>query len=90
MAYIWLEILLTRLAGHLMHTFLRSAVAPLLLPLCAIAILSGCASPPPPPVVVQAPPVKTCNTAENTEVLGQARAEGEVTRVTTTTRCITQ
>ncbi|MDX9668431.1 hypothetical protein QMK50_26125 [Pseudomonas sp. P5_152] len=72
-----------------MHTFLRSAFAPLLLPLCAVAILSGCASPPP-PVVVQAPPVKTCNTAQDTQVLGQARAEGEVTRVITTTRCITQ
>lgn len=80
----------TRLAGHLMPILLRSAFAPLLLPLCAVAMLSGCASPPPPPVVVQAPPVKTCNTAQDTQVLGQARAEGEVTRVTTTTRCITQ
>lgn len=80
----------TRLAGHLMPILLRSAFAPLLLPLCAVAVLSGCASPPPPPVVVQAPPVKTCNTAQDTQVLGQARAEGEVTRVTTTTRCITQ
>lgn len=73
-----------------MPILLRSAFAPLLLPLCAVAVLSGCASPPPPPVVVQAPPVKTCNTAQDTQVLGQARAEGEVTRVTTTTRCITQ
>jgi hypothetical protein len=66
---------------------MRSALAALLL---AFAALGGCASPPPPTVVVQAPPVKTCSSNEDTQVLGDARVEGEVTRVTTTTRCITQ
>lgn len=70
-----------------MHLSMRSALAALLL---AFAALGGCASPPPPPVVVQAPPVKTCNSNEDTQVLGDARADGEVTRVTTTTRCVTQ
>ena len=70
-----------------MHLSMRSALAALFL---AFATLGGCASPPPPPVVVQAPPVKTCNSSDNTQVLGDARADGEVTRVTTTTRCITQ
>lgn len=70
-----------------MHLSMRSALAALLL---AFAALGGCASPPPPPMVVQAPPVKTCNSNEDTQVLGDARADGEVTRVTTTTRCVTQ
>jgi len=59
------------------------------LALCA-AILGGCASPPPPPPPLP-PPQRTCETMDKTDVLGDVRADnGEVTRVTTTTRCVTQ
>jgi hypothetical protein len=36
------------------------------------------------------PPVRTCQTTENTDVQGDVRAEGQVTRETTLTRCVTQ
>ncbi|KJZ37756.1 hypothetical protein VC34_24645 [Pseudomonas fluorescens] len=56
-----------------------------------IAILGGCASPPPPPPAAPPPPpVRTCQTTENTDVQGDMRAEGQVTRETTLTRCVTQ
>ncbi|MNE94454.1 hypothetical protein D3C80_1924180 [compost metagenome] len=71
-----------------MNTSLRFALTSLLFGLC-VAALSSCASPPP-PVVVHAPPTKECSSTENTQVLGDARAEGEVTRVTTKTVCVTQ
>ncbi|MEZ1314867.1 hypothetical protein QIW53_02515 [Pseudomonas fluorescens] len=58
---------------------------------CA-AILGGCASPPPPPPLAPPPaPVRTCQATDTTDVLGDVRgADGQVTRVTTTTRCVTQ
>ncbi|MGF6330259.1 hypothetical protein ABH909_003137 [Pseudomonas sp. BS3782 TE3695] len=64
--------------------------SPLSLVLCT-AILGGCASPPPPPPAAPPPPpVRTCQTSENTDVQGDMRAEGQVTRTTTLTRCVTQ
>lgn len=61
------------------------------LALCAV-ILGGCASPPPPPPMAPPPPPeRTCQTNDKTDVMGDVRAEnGEVTRNTTTTRCVTQ
>lgn len=57
---------------------------------CA-AVIAGCASPPPPPPAAAPPlPERTCETLEKTDVLGDARAEGQVTRETTLTRCVTQ
>ena len=54
-------------------------------------ILGGCASPPPPPPAAPPPPPeRTCQTLDKTDVMGDVKAEGEVTRVTTTTRCVTQ
>ena len=71
-----------------MNSLEKRAFSPLSLAFC-IAILSGCSSPPPPPPPL--PPVERhCETIDKTEVLGDARAEGEVKRMTTTTRCITQ
>ncbi|MFJ2714523.1 hypothetical protein ACIOZM_27235 [Pseudomonas sp. NPDC087346] len=57
-----------------------------------LVLLSGCASPPPPPPAAPPPPpVRICQTLENTDVLGEMRGpDGQVTRVTTTTRCVTQ
>lgn len=63
---------------------------PLTLALC-VGILGGCASPPPPPPAAPPPPPeRTCQTSDKTDVMGDMRAEGEVTRVTTTTHCVTQ
>jgi len=45
----------------------------------------GWRTPPPPP-----PPEKTCQTSDSTQVMGDMRAEGQVTRETTVTRCVTQ
>jgi hypothetical protein len=60
------------------------------LSLCAI-ILGGCSSPPPPPPAAPPPPPeKTCQTSDSTQVMGDVRAEGQVTRETTVTRCVTQ
>jgi hypothetical protein len=72
-----------------MNSLGKRAFSPLSLAFC-IAILSGCSSPPPPPPPL--PPVERhCEKLDNTEVLGEPRAEnGQVTRMTTTTRCITQ
>ncbi|MFJ2537535.1 MULTISPECIES: hypothetical protein [unclassified Pseudomonas] len=57
----------------------------------SVALLAGCASaPPPPPVMPPAPPERTCQVLENTEVAGDVYADGQVTRHITTTRCITQ
>jgi hypothetical protein len=69
----------------------KRVCTPLSLAFCA-AILGGCASPPPPPPATPPPPPeRTCQTLDKTDVLGDVRDEnGEVTRVTTTTRCITQ
>ncbi|MFJ4196020.1 hypothetical protein [Pseudomonas sp. NPDC089534] len=56
-----------------------------------MALLGGCSSPPPPPPAVPPPePVRTCQTLENTDVSGDMYADGQVTRHTTTTRCVTQ
>ncbi|WP_170930025.1 MULTISPECIES: hypothetical protein [unclassified Pseudomonas] len=56
-----------------------------------MALLGGCASPPPPPPALPPPePVRTCQTLENTDVSGDMYADGQVTRHTTTTRCVTQ
>jgi hypothetical protein len=71
-----------------MNSLGKRAFSPLSLAFC-VAILSGCSSPPPPPPPL--PPVeRTCETLDKTDVMGDAKGEGEVTRVTTTTRCITQ
>jgi hypothetical protein len=68
----------------------KRIVAPLSLAFFT-AILGGCASPPPPPPAAPPPPPeRTCQTSENTEVQGDMRAEGQVTRHTTLTRCVTQ
>ena len=76
------------IAGQPMKTLGKRVFAPLAF--CA-AILGGCSSPPPPPTVTPPPPERTCQAMDKTDVLGDVRAEnGEVTRVTTTTRCITQ
>jgi hypothetical protein len=57
---------------------------------CA-TFLGACASPPPPPPAAPPPtPQRTCDTSEATDVLGDVRADGQITRVTTTTRCVTQ
>jgi PBP1b-binding outer membrane lipoprotein LpoB len=54
-------------------------------------IASGCASPPPPPpVIAPPPPERTCETLDKTDVMGDARMDAQVTRTTTTTRCVTQ
>jgi hypothetical protein len=70
------------IAGQPMKTLGKRIFTPLSLVLYAV-ILAGCTSPPP-------PPERTCQTSDKTDVLGDIRAEGEVTRVTTTTRCVTQ
>jgi len=68
----------------------KRVFAPMSLVFCAM-ILGGCASaPPPPPAAPPPPPERTCQTLDKTDVMGDMRAEGEVTRVTTTTRCVTQ
>jgi hypothetical protein len=69
----------------------KRVFAPLSLAFCA-AILAGCASPPPPPPATPPPPPeRTCQTMDKTDVLGDVRDEdGVVTRVTTTTNCVTQ
>jgi hypothetical protein len=78
------------IAGQPMKTLGKRVISPLSLALC-VAILGGCSSPPPPPAVTPPPPVRTCQAMDKTDVLGDVRAEnGEVTRVTTTTRCVTQ
>ncbi len=58
----------------------------------ALALLLGaCASPPPPPPpIVPKPLERTCDTQEHTDVRGNMTAEGETTRVTTKTVCVTQ
>ncbi|MFP0197695.1 MULTISPECIES: hypothetical protein [Pseudomonas] len=56
-----------------------------------LVLLSGCASPPPPPPAAPPPPPeRTCQVMENTEVAGDAYADGQVTRHITKTRCVTQ
>jgi hypothetical protein len=70
-----------------MKTLGKRVFAPLAL---CTAILGGCANPPPPPPPLP-PPERTCETMDKTDVMGEARGDnGEVTRVTTTTRCVTQ
>jgi hypothetical protein len=81
---------LSLIAGQPMKTLGKRVISPLSLALC-VAILGGCSSPPPPPAVTPPPPVRTCQAMDKTDVLGDVRAEnGEVTRTTTTTRCVTQ
>ncbi|MBZ9784888.1 hypothetical protein K9857_25420 [Pseudomonas sp. REP124] len=72
-----------------MKTLGKRVFAPLAL---CTALLAGCSSPPPPPPAAPPPaPVRTCQDMDKTDVLGDARDEnGEITRVTTTTRCVTQ
>jgi len=75
-----------------MKTLGKRVCTPLSLALCT-AILAACSSPPPPPPAAPPPvPVRTCGApVDKTDVMGDVRGEnGEVTRVTTTTRCITQ
>ncbi|MGF0238383.1 hypothetical protein ACQR3P_05755 [Rhodococcus sp. IEGM1300] len=73
-----------------MNNLGKRAFSPLSLVLFAV-VLGGCASPPPPPPPAPPPPlVRTCATTESTDVQGDARADGQVTRMTTLTRCITQ
>ncbi|MGF6110527.1 hypothetical protein ABH906_005073 [Pseudomonas frederiksbergensis] len=68
----------------------KRVLMPLSLAFCAV-ITSGCASPPPPaPVIPPPPPERTCQTLDNTDVMGDARMDEQVTRTTTTTRCVTQ
>ncbi|WP_196373679.1 hypothetical protein [Pseudomonas fluorescens] len=73
-----------------MKTLGKRVISPVSLAFC-VAILAGCASPPPPPAVTPPPPERTCQAMDKTDVLGDVRGEdGQVTRITTTTRCITQ
>lgn len=74
-----------------MNSLGKRVSTPLSLAFCA-ALLGGCASPPPPPPAAPPPiPQRTCETSEKTDVLGDVRAEeGQVTRETTATRCVTQ
>lgn len=73
-----------------MNSLGKRVLLPVSLAFCAI-VLNGCASPPPPPPVAPPPPVeRTCETVDKTDVMGDARAEGQVTRETTLTRCVTQ
>lgn len=75
-----------------MNSLAKRFFTPLSLAFCAV-ILSGCASPPPPPPPAAPPPppaVRTCQTMDKTDVMGDVLADGQVTRVTTTTRCVTQ
>lgn len=73
-----------------MNSLGKRVSAPLLLVFCA-TLLGACASPPPPPPAAPPPiPQRTCETSEQTDVSGDARAEGQVTREATLTRCVTQ
>ncbi len=73
-----------------MNSLGKRRFTPLSLAFCAL-ILSGCASPPPPPPVTPPPPPeRTCETLDKTDVMGDARMDEQVTRTTTTTRCVTQ
>ncbi|MDI2590674.1 hypothetical protein NYP20_17370 [Pseudomonas sp. N3-W] len=74
-----------------MNSLGKRALSPVSLAFC-LAMLSACASPPPPPPPPAAPPppVRTCQTMDKTDVMGDMRADGQVTRVTTTTHCVTQ
>lgn len=73
-----------------MNSLGKRVFMPLSLAVCAV-IASGCASPPPPaPVIPPPPPERTCETLDKTDVMGDARMDAQVTRTTTTTRCVTQ
>jgi|UPI0002D39334 hypothetical protein len=73
-----------------MNSLGKRAFSPLSLAFC-VAMLSGCASPPPPPPAAPPPvPQRTCETTEQTDVMGDARVTEEVTRQTKVTRCVTQ
>jgi hypothetical protein len=78
------------IAGQPMKFLGKRVISPVSLAFC-VAILGGCSSPPPPPAVTPPPPERTCQAMDKTDVLGDVRAEdGQVTRITTTTRCVTQ
>ncbi|MDR9750286.1 hypothetical protein RG836_02410 [Pseudomonas sp. SZMC_28357] len=70
---------------------MKPSLKPMLVSAALALLLSACASPPPPPPPIAPKPLeRTCDTHEDTDVSGNMTAEGQTTRTTTRTVCVTQ